>query len=306
MSGTELVPYEEDKNISRPLVLAYVPGLHYLKSFLNVWKSLSEVFNFTADSNGISALGKDPTNRIYISLIIHGDELINYEFNLDEGDEVKALVSSKEFESRLRCKKNSHGTMIIHSGSNNIYLSKEETSEGSSNEGSLVTLRPPEDRSYTLPNYDGYMITKVLTSKLVSIFKKGDQVGVDSVRFTPFKDGIRVSTHNKLNKLIDFANCGPCEESYNFEQSFPNIPLDLRSINLNTALVPASTNFKIVESPYSNSFYISIEAKTIKSLNKLASASCESSVIKIYYRPGDPIMLEGGVGTFGKYRIYIR
>jgi hypothetical protein len=329
--------------IETPTIDLFINGASNLKTLLYIWKAMSNsfVFNFTRDR--IFSTANNRNNTIIIGLDIPENKLIKYSFDVNQlidGNEatqeeidqicVIGAVPTDELESRLRsCGKGANFTLTIWPNDSNLYFKQTGVEKGTS----FIPMKLCDIKQYNPPEMPEHTIVRIMTSDFVSAIKSAIPDKVDKFNFIPFVDGLHIITVGSAGQTIGHTPFGNCTTRFGDESlgssgsnsgkvsgTTGDKDLALKQLIQSKSLVKRSnasgsttsggtkpTKGRVVVRNSANNHTITIDALEIKSLSRLGSVSPESSIISIYYNPVlRALMLEGLVGTFGTYRLYLR
>lgn len=304
-----------------PTIDLLINGASNLKTLLYIWKAMSGSFVFNFTRKRIYSTANNRNNNIIIELDIPEKKLVKYTFDVQQlvGDEeispdeidqvcIIGAVPTDELESRLRsCGKGANFTLTMWPNDLNLYFKQTGVEKGTS----FIPMKLCEIKQYIPPEMPDKTIVRIMTSDFVSAIKSAIPDKVDKFNFIPFTDGLHITTIGSAGQPIGHTPFGNCTTRFGIET--PAITNDkdeaLKQIILQNAAArkqPIAKKRVIVRN-ITNSHTITIDALEIKSLARLGSVSPESSIISIYYNPIERVlMLEGLVGTFGTYRLYLR
>lgn len=325
------MPSMSEGVIETPTIDLFINGASNLKTLLYIWKAMSNlfVFNFTRDR--IFSTANNRNNTIIISLDIPEKNLVKYSFDVnqlidsseatqEEIDQICIIgsVPTDELESRLRsCGKGANFTLTIWPNDSNLYFKQTGVEKGTS----FIPMKLCDIKQYNPPDMPENTIVRIMTSDFVSAIKSAIPDKVDKFNFIPFVDGLHIITVGSSGQTIGHTPFGNCTTRFGEETSSSTTnskDLVLKKLLQSKMAQKSSSSStssggarpskgRVVIRNSANNHMITIDASEIKSLARLGSVSPESSIILIYYNPIlRALMLEGLVGTFGTYRLYLR
>lgn len=322
--ASNLQPYSTPE-IETPTIDLFINGASNLKTLLYIWKAMSNsfVFNFTRDR--IFSTANNRNNTIIIGLDIPEQKLIKYSFDVNQlidGNEasqeeidricVIGAVPTDELESRLRsCGKGANFTLTIWPNDSNLYFKQAGVEKGTS----FIPMKLCDIKQYNPPEMPENTIVRIMTSDFVSAIKSAIPDKVDKFNFIPFADGLHITTIGSAGQTIGHTPFGPCTTrigdeaptTTSNEKDMAVRQLLQSKSGLRKAGTTKPNKSRVIVRNSANNHTITIDASEIKSLSRLGSVSPESSIISVYYNPKlRALMLEGLVGTFGTYRLYLR
>lgn len=305
---------KSSSNSEPPMIDLFINGASNLKTLIFMWKAQSSsfVFNFTKDM--IYSATRNRNNTITISLEIPEKNMLKYYFDTerlagpDASEKDKAnicvigAVQTEQFEEKLKlCGKGINFTLTIWQDDSNLYFKQVGPETGTL----VIPMKISEVQQYNLPPMPTQTIVRILTSDFVAAIKSAIPDSVDKINFIPFVDGLHLTTLGSVGQIVGHVPFGNC--SIKFGENNKKDDAVRNFIKTRFDKDKSKDRSKIVIKKTINPHSIVVDAAEIKSFARLSSVSPDSSIIKIYYNLNKRvIMLEGLVGTFGIYRIYLQ
>lgn len=309
--------------VESPTIDMLINGASNLKTLLYIWKAMSDTFVFNFTRKDIYSTANNRNNTIIIGLNIPENKLIKYLFDVnqlidpnetptqEELDQICIIgaIPTNDLESKLRsCGKAASFTLTIWPNDSNLYF--KQTGVDST---SFIPMKLCNIKQYNPPDMPDNTIVRIMTSEFVAAIKSAIADKADKFNFIPFVDGLQIITVGSVGQTIGHTPFGNCTTK--FEQTTTSAYSNSKDSELkqiiqrNTVARKSTTkpNKRIVVRNSNAQHMVTIDTSEIKSLSRLGSVSPESSIILVYYNPVErALMLEGLVGTFGTYRIYLR
>ena len=308
---------QTESESDKPIVDLIVNGASNLKTLIYIWKSLSSTFvlNFTKEM--IYSNTRNRTNTITINLEIHEKNILKYDFDarrlIGEDSSTEDLnevcmigaVQTNDLEDKLKlCGKGVNFAMSIWPDDSNLYFRQVGSDKGVL----VIPLNPCSVQQYIPPPMPENTIVRILTSDFVSSIKSAIPNGVEKINFIPFADGLHMTTLGSVGQIVGHTAFGNCTTKYGENKSNKSDEV-VRNLIRDRFVKEKrdSDKAKILIKRSTTPHMVTVEVSEIKSFSRLSSVSPESSMIRVFYNAEKRVlMLEGPVGTYGTYRVYLQ
>lgn len=316
---------DSDDEDSGPLVDMAIPGAHFFKSLLHVWGRNAERLILKFTQSGITSEMNNQTNTIWLRFVINKEQLIRYNLdftpllgknkkNKDAFLPITLNVSEAEgvFKSY---KKNEHAAVFIYPGNHRIFfqqLGKDSQAKPRS-ALSCAILQTKSSKEYTLPDYSNSApIVSLVSAELFASIKNSSNTKSNCISFLPFKKGFKIYGGRTVKNNTCYDTYGDVSEEFpepeEEEETSEKIKKLVEAANSSVKTVDDEKMYKKIKIKNKKKYphLITTTLEDLSLFSRLNSVSPESSIMRVYFEPGKPIMFEASVGQFGYYQMYLK